>query len=150
MDPVVRAIAVYVFLLLVFRAFGKRSLAQITTFDFVLLLIIAETTQQALLGEDFSITNAFILIATLFLMDGAFSFVKEHSAWFDRVTEGLPLIVLKDGKVLAERVRMSRINEADILAAARELQGLERLDQIKYAVLEKNGSITIIPKEGAA
>lgn len=147
MDPVIRAAAVYLFLLLVFRAFGKRSLAQITTFDFVLLLIIAETTQQALLGDDFSITNAFVLIAALFLLDAGFEFIRRRSRWFDRVTEGLPLIILQDGKVLAERMSQSRIDEAEILAAARESQGIERLDQIKYAVLEKNGAISIIPKE---
>lgn len=147
MDPVLRAAAVYLFLLVVFRAFGKRSLAQITTFDFVLLLIIAETTQQALLGEDFSVTNAFILIATLFLLDALLDWIKDRSGWFDRVTEGRPLIVLRDGKPLPERMALSRIDESDILTSARELQGLERLEQIKYAVLEKNGSITIIPKD---
>lgn len=148
MDPVLRAVSVYLFLLLVFRAFGKRSLAQITTFDFVLLLIIAETTQQALLGDDFSITNSFILIAVLFLLDAAFDLIRRRSRWFGRVTEGLPLIILKDGKVLSERMARSRIDETEILAAARESQGLERLEQIKYAVLEKNGAISIIPKDG--
>lgn len=147
MDPVLRAAAVYLFLLIVFRAFGKRSLAQITTFDFVLLLIIAETTQQALLGDDYSVTNACILIATLFLIDALLDFIKARSDWFSRVTEGRPLIVLRDGKLLSERMALSRIDEADILSSARELQGLERLDQIKYAVLEKNGTITIIPKD---
>lgn len=147
MDPVIRAVAVYLFLLLVFRAFGKRSLAQITTFDFVLLLIIAETTQQALLGDDFSITNSFILIGALFLLDLGFDLVRRRSRWFDRATEGLPLVIVKDGQLLRDRMEPSRVDEEEILAAARELQGLERLDQIKYAVLEKNGAISIIPKE---
>ena len=146
MDAVIRGLAVYGFLLLIFRVFGKRSLAQITTFDFVMLLIIAETTQQALLGDDFSVTNAFLLIATLFLCDTLLSWCKERSSWFERVTESVPLVILKDGKPIEERMRRSRIDASDILAAARELQGLERLDQIKYAVLEKGGGITIIPK----
>jgi uncharacterized membrane protein YcaP (DUF421 family) len=146
MDAVIRGLAVYGFLLLIFRVFGKRSLAQITTFDFVMLLIIAETTQQALLGDDFSVTNSFLLIATLFLCDTLLSWAKERSSWFERVTESVPLVILKDGKPLEERMRRSRVDASDILAAARELQGLERLDQIKYAVLEKGGGITIIPK----
>lgn len=146
MDAVIRGLAVYGFLLLIFRVFGKRSLAQITTFDFVMLLIIAETTQQALLGDDFSVTNAFLLIATLFLCDALLSWCKERSSWFERITESVPLVILKDGKPIEERMRRSRIDASDILAAARELQGLERLDQIKYAVLEKGGGITIIPK----
>jgi uncharacterized membrane protein YcaP (DUF421 family) len=146
MDSVVRGLFVYGFLLLIFRVFGKRSLAQITTFDFVMLLIVAETTQQALLGDDFSVTNACVLIATLFLCDMVLSRIKDRSAWFERVTESVPLVILRDGKPLEDRMRKSRVDVSDILAAARELQGLERLEQIKYAVLEKGGAITIIPK----
>ena len=145
MDPVVRALAVYGFLLILFRIFGKRSLAQITTFDFVMLLIIAETTQQALLGEDFSLMNCFLLIATLLVVDTGLSSIKRRSEWFGRVSEGTPIVIVENGKPLIERMRRSRVDVADILVAARELQGLERLEQIRYAVLEKNGMITVIP-----
>ena len=65
MESVLRAAIVYVFLLVLFRLAGKRTLSDVTTFDFVLLLIISEATQQALLGEDFSLTNAFLVITTL-------------------------------------------------------------------------------------
>jgi uncharacterized membrane protein YcaP (DUF421 family) len=146
MDAVLRAAGVYLLLLLIFRAFGKRSLAQITMFDFVMLLIIAETTQQALLGEDFSLTNAALLIATLFTVDYGFDVVKRKLPWFDRAAEGAPLIVLKDGRPIDERLRECRIDVDDILSAAREGPGLKRLEEIAYAVLEKNGSITVIPK----
>lgn len=147
MDAVARAAAVYLFLLLLFRVFGKRSLAQITTFDFVMLLIVAETTQQALLSDDFSVTNCFILATTLLVLDTVFSYVKQHSTWFDRVTEGVPLILLENGKPIEERLRRSRVTTDEILAAARERQGLHRLEQIKFAVLEKSGGISIIPAE---
>jgi len=147
MQPVIRACAVYFFLLVVFRAFGKRSLAQITMFDFVMLLIIAETTQQALLGEDFSITNCFLLVATLLVLDTALGLAKDRWPWFDRVAEGTPLVILEHGRPMPDRLRRSRVDVADILSSARELQGLERLDQIRYAVLEKNGTITIVPED---
>jgi uncharacterized membrane protein YcaP (DUF421 family) len=147
MDAVLRALAVYLFLMLVFRAFGKRSLAQITMFDFVMLLIIAETTQQALLGDDFSLTNAALLIATLFSVDYLFDAVKRRLPWFDRAAEGAPLIVVKDGQPIEDRLRACRIDVDDVLYAAREHQGLGELAEIRYAVLEKNGSITIIPKK---
>jgi uncharacterized membrane protein YcaP (DUF421 family) len=147
MDAVARAAAVYLFLLLLFRVFGKRSLAQITTFDFVMLLIVAETTQQALLSDDFSVTNCFILATTLLVLDTVFSYVKQRSTWFDRVTEGVPLILLENGKPIEERLRRSRVTTDEILAAARERQGLHRLEQIKFAVLEKSGGISIIPAE---
>lgn len=149
MDAVLRASAVYLFLLLVFRLFGKRSLAQITTFDFVMLLIVAETTQQALLGDDFSITNCFLLVATLLVLDRAFALLKERSRWFESVSEGRPLVIVENGRVIEERAKKSGVDVADILSSARELQGLERLDQIKLAVLERNGVITIVPAQGA-
>jgi uncharacterized membrane protein YcaP (DUF421 family) len=65
----------------------------------------------------------------------------------DRLIEGLPLILVEDGRPIKERVDKSRVDEDDILTAARESQGIERMEQIKYAVLERNGKISIIPKQ---
>lgn len=146
MEAILRAASVYGFLLLIFRVFGKRSLAQITTFDFVLLLIVAETTQQALLSDDFSVTNSMILVATLFVVYAGLSQLKARWPWFDRAAENVPLIVVKDGKPLFDRMRKCGIDIEDVLTAARERQGLDRLEQIKYAVLEKNGGISIVPR----
>jgi uncharacterized membrane protein YcaP (DUF421 family) len=149
MDAVFRAAAIYLFLLLVFRIFGKRALSQITTFDFVMLLIIAETTQQALVGEDFSVTSCFLLVSTLLVIDRLLSYIKRHSWWFESISEGRPLIILKDGKPIEDRMEKSGVDVAEVLTAARELQGLERLEQIKFAILERGGVITIIPRESA-
>jgi uncharacterized membrane protein YcaP (DUF421 family) len=148
MDAVLRSIAIYIFLLVIFRISGKRSLSQITTFDFVLLLIIGEAVQQGLLGEDFSITNAFIIISTLMGIEIALSLVKQHFPAFDKMVDSVPLVILEDGKLLKDRMDKARVDESDILSKARELQGLERLDQIKYAVVERSGGISIIPKTG--
>lgn len=150
MDALLRGLAVYAFLLIVFRISGQRSLGQVTTFDFVLLLIIAETTQQALLGDDYSITNSFLLIATLVTLDIGLSLMKRRSQRIDRLLEGSPLVIVENGRPLTERMAKSRVDEQDIMTAARELQGLERMDQIKYAVLERNGTITVICAEPAA
>lgn len=78
MDSVLRALAIYLFLMVIFRISGKRSLAQITTFDFVLLLVIGEATQQALLGDDFSLTNAALVIATLLGLDTGLSLLQQR------------------------------------------------------------------------
>ena len=146
MDTVLRALGIYFFLLFVFRVAGKRALTHITTFDFVLLLIIGEATQQALIGDDFSLTTAWILIATLVGTDIAISVLKQKSPRLDRWIDGVPLVLVDNGTLLRDRMDKCRVDEADILNAARELQGLERLDQIKYAVLERSGTITIIPR----
>ena len=145
MDAVLRAAAIYLFLLLVFRVSGKRTLAQVTTFDFILLLIISEATQQALLGQDYSITMALLVITTLAGLDIAFSLVQEHSKTVDRLMNGLPVVLVEEGRCLTERMRKVRVDEAEILHAARHLHGLERLEQVKYAVLETSGGISIIP-----
>lgn len=145
MDAVLRASAVYLVLLLLFRIFGQRSLAQITTFDFVMLLIFAETTQQALLGEDFSVTNCFLLICTLLCLDRGLLFLGRRWRWFQSVAEGRPLILVRDGAPIEERMERSGVDLEDIMAAAREHQGLETLAQVKFAVLERDGSITVIP-----
>jgi uncharacterized membrane protein YcaP (DUF421 family) len=147
MDAVLHGSAVYLLLLLIFRIAGKRSLAQITTFDFVLLLIIAETTQQALVGNDFSITKAFLLVITLVSIDITLALWKQRWPRLDKFLEDSPLLLVKDGQVLQEQMEQERIDETDVLSAARELQGLERMEQIKYAVLERDGKITIIPKK---
>jgi uncharacterized membrane protein YcaP (DUF421 family) len=146
MDSVIRGLSVYVILLVVTRLSGRRTLAQMTPFDFVLLLIVAETTQQALLGDDFSITNAVLLILTLFATDIALSYVKGRIPRAERWIDGAPTVLLAEGRLDERAMRRARIKAEDILAAAREQQGLERLDQIKFAVLENGGGISIMPK----
>lgn len=146
MDAVLRAIVMYAFLMLIFRLSGKRSLAQVTTFDFVLLLVVGEATQQALLGNDFSMTTAFLVIITLIIIDVGMSVVVQHFPRLSPWAEDVPLILVEDGKLLQKRADKARIAEADILEAARDKQGLERIEQVKYAVLERTGTISIIPK----
>jgi uncharacterized membrane protein YcaP (DUF421 family) len=149
MDAVVRAGAIYIFLLVMFRIAGERTLASITTFDFVLLLIISEATQQAMIGEDFSLTRALLVIATLVGLDIGLSLLKGRWRLLQKIVDGVPLVVVENGHVLADRMRRARIGIDDILQAARAGQGLESMDQIKYAVLERTGEISIIPKQGA-
>jgi len=145
-DSVLRAASIYLILLVVMRIAGKRTLAQVTTFDFILLLIIGEATQQALLADDFSVTNSAIVIATLVLLDIGLSVLKQRYERLDTIIDDSPVVIVDNGKLLWDRLRRARIDEQEILVAARELHGLERLDQIKYAVLERSGGISIVPQ----
>ena len=147
MQSVLRSAAVYLFVLVVFRISGKRSLSQITTFDFILLLIIGEATQQALLGNDFSVINAFVVIATLMTLEIVFSWMERRMPRFGRAVESLPVVVLENGKLLRERAEQEGVTLSDILAAGREHHGLERIDQFKYAILERHGGISVVPQE---
>lgn len=145
MDAVLRAVSVYLILLVLIRISGRRTLAEATAFDFVLLLVIGEATQQALLGDDFSLTTAVIVIITLLLMDVAFSLLKRRSTLVARWLDGLPMVLVAEGRPLSDRIRKARLDEGDILEAARRAHGLQRMDQIRYAVLEVDGGISIIP-----
>jgi uncharacterized membrane protein YcaP (DUF421 family) len=146
MESVIRAAVVYIVLLVLFRLAGKRSLAEVTTFDLVLLLIISEATQQAMIDNDNSMTNALLLVTTLVGLNILFSFIAKRSKGFEKLIEDVLLVIVEDGKPLKERMQKERVNEDEVMEAARELEGLERLEQIKYAILERNGHITIIPK----
>jgi uncharacterized membrane protein YcaP (DUF421 family) len=146
MDSVIRAAVVYVVLMVLFRIAGKRSLAEITSFDLVLLLIISEAVQQALLDNDNSMTNALLLVSTLIGINILLSIVATRWKGFEKLVEDVPLVILRNGEPLRDCMRKERVDEQDIMEAARASQGLERLDQIKFAILERTGHITIVPK----
>jgi uncharacterized membrane protein YcaP (DUF421 family) len=147
MEAVLRAAAIYLFLFIVFRIAGKRSLAEVTTFDFVLLLVIGEAASNALSNNDFSITSSAIVITTLIAIDILLSQITARSEFIAKVVDSVPLILIDDGELLKDRMKKVRISDGDILQYARDSHGLERLDQIKYAVLERSGGVSIIPKE---
>lgn len=149
MHSVLRSVAVYLFVLVVFRISGKRSLSQITTFDFILLLIIGEATQQALLGNDFSVVNAFVVIGTLISLEIVFSHLEGRWPKFGRAVGSLPVVVVENGRLLEDRAKQEGVTLSEILAEGREKHGLERLEQFKYAILERHGGISVIPTEDA-
>jgi uncharacterized membrane protein YcaP (DUF421 family) len=146
MDAALRALVMYTVLLVVFRFAGKRTLSEITPFDLLLLLIISETTQRALVVDNQSFTHSAILILTFVLIDIGLSLLKQHSDTAARVLEGTPVVLIADGITNQRAMNMERVGEDDILETARAVHGLESLDQIKFAILERTGKISIIPK----
>lgn len=150
MESVIRAFVVYTVLLVIFRIAGKRTLTQTSEFELVLLLIISETVQEALIDGDHSLTNAFVLIMTLVGTSIALSLVKQRWPGITRWLDGLPFLVVRKGKPMHDVMRAARVDEDDILASARSTQGLSRMDQIEHAVVEDNGDISVIPRQGAS
>jgi uncharacterized membrane protein YcaP (DUF421 family) len=146
MDTVFRAFFVYVFLLLLFRIAGKRTLSQISTFDLVLTLIISEAIQQAMVDSDNSLTGAALLVVTLVGMNILVSLLKQRFPSFERVLEDAPVVIIENGRLHEERMDKERVDTQDVLAAARQLHGLTSLDHVRYAVVEKDGHVTIVPR----
>lgn len=149
MDLVVRSAIIFFVLLVVMRIGGNKQFADLTAFDAILLIVIAEVTGNSLSGQDFSLTASIVVIVSLVFFDITLSWLKTRSKRFDRIAEGIPILVVENGRMIERNAKKERIDEGDVLAAARKDHGLERLDQIRYAVLEKGGKISVIPQTGA-
>lgn len=147
MDVVIRAVGVYLVLLVVLRISGKRTMAQVTTFDFILLLIIGEAVSEALVGEDSSLTAAAIIVITIVLLERLSDYVSWRLPRVKRVLESVPVVLVEKGQPIRDVMDRERISSDDVLAAARETQGLDSMDQIKWAVLETSGDISIVPAQ---
>ncbi|OHV84848.1 DUF421 domain-containing protein [Rhizobium sp. LCM 4573] len=149
MESVIRGVTMYLVLLLIIRLSGRRTLSQMTPFDLVLTLMISETTQQAMVGEDHSIANAVILIVTLVASDILLSYVKRWWPTVGKAIDGVPTMLIVEGQVDERALQRSRIEMTDIMEAARQSQGIPKQSEIRFAILEASGRISIIPfKEG--
>lgn len=144
MTTVLSAAVLYIALLLFLRLNGRRSLGDMAPFDFVLLLLIGQAAQQALLGNDASLTQALLVVMTLLTIDVALSLAKRRWRLVEKIIEGTPTILVAQGQPIVEHLHKSRVTVDDVLLAARSSTGLTRLDQIEYAILETTGRISII------
>lgn len=150
MDAVLRALSIYVALLLIFRITGNRTLARMNGFDLVLLLIIGEAASQGLIGDDFSVTNALLVICTLICAELGLAYVKQRWKKAERWIDDHPVVILRDGKLLEAGLDALHVDMDDILEAARKSHGLLEASAIRMAVLERDGQISIIPRRSAA
>lgn len=150
MDTVVRTFVIYIVLWAVLRLSGRRTLGELTAFDFILLLIIGGATQRALLGQDYSVTNAFLVVITLVFTDVMLSLLQREFPPLSKVINGEPMVIVDQGRPLEQRLRQARLTADQVLESARHLHGLERMEDIKFAIFEANGKISIIPYPRAA
>jgi uncharacterized membrane protein YcaP (DUF421 family) len=137
----------YCFLVFMVRIVGRRPGKQMTPFEFVLVFFLGGLTLTGMVADDRSFTNALCQIMTVALMHYAIAWLRQRSPAFGRVADGTPLVLLEKGQWHTETMSKMRIQDDDVMAAARD-KGLERLDQIEYAVLERNGEISIVQSSG--
>lgn len=145
MESVLSAFAIYLAVLVLTRLSGRRTLGQLTAFDFVLLVLISETTQGILVRNDNSLTNAVLLMSTLILTDVILSLLKDRVSWLSWVLDGTATVLVRAGMPDEGALRRARVDKDDILSAARKLRGISRMEDIALAVLEASGEITIVP-----
>ena len=146
MATVLKAAAAYLVVLFAMRLIGRRTASQQAPFDMVVLFLFGGMTTTAILGEDRSFTAAMTGIFTVGLMHVLVSWLKLKSVLLERIIDGTPIVVFEDGRWSEDQMRKLRMQEADIRTAMRQ-QGVIEMDDMRYAIIERDGTISIIPKE---
>lgn len=145
LEKVLRAVSVYLFLVVGLRLAGKRELAQLNPFDLVVLLTLSNTVQNAIIGHDESVTGGIVSAGTLLLVNYfVVRFLYGHPR-LERLVEGDADVLIDDGRILDERLRKERITLPELAAAAHK-QGFASLDEVDRAVLEPGGTISFLAK----
>jgi len=146
MDTVLKAAAAYLVVLFAMRLIGRRTASQAAPLDMVVLFLFGGMTTAAILGEDRSFTAAMTGLFTVGLMHVLVSWLKLRSVMFERIVDGTPIVVYDEGRWSEDPMRKLRMQEADIRTAMRQ-QGMIDMDDMRYAIIERDGTISIIPKE---
>jgi uncharacterized membrane protein YcaP (DUF421 family) len=144
MEIVVRVAIIYVFLMLGLRVIGKREFGQLTPFELVTLLLIPEIVTKALTGQDYSLTAAFIGVSTLLVLVFLTSLLAYRFPSFGRFTEGRPALLAREGALVPATLHRERVSPDEIRLELHKY-GLEEWAQVKWALLEVDGSITLVP-----
>jgi uncharacterized membrane protein YcaP (DUF421 family) len=147
-EILVRTFVVYMAVLVLLRAAGKRELGQMTPFDLVVILVIANAVQNAMTGGDNSLTGGILAAATLTVVNIAVGRWGSRVPFFRRLVASEPTLLLRDGKPLQDALDKERIDVEELEMAARQ-HGIAELADVTAAVLEEDGSISIIPKQGS-
>jgi uncharacterized membrane protein YcaP (DUF421 family) len=148
METVIRVAIVYVFVWACFRLVGKRELTQLSPFELVTLLFIPQIFSRAITRQDYSMTNAVIGASTLFLLLFLTSVARYRSTRVASIVQGTPTVLIHRGAVVQQHLDRERIALDDILTTMRKA-GMQRLEQVEWAILESDGKISIVPIDAA-
>jgi uncharacterized membrane protein YcaP (DUF421 family) len=137
---------IYVFLIAGLRLLGKRELGQMSIYDLVLIIVIANSVQNAMVGKDTSLAGGMVAALTLLLLNRAFTWLLTRRPELRQLMIGEPVLIVRDGKLLDRPMKHEGVTREHILAAMRE-HGIANIDNVQMAVLEVDGAISIIPRE---
>jgi uncharacterized membrane protein YcaP (DUF421 family) len=146
MYTILHAVIGYFFLTMMIRILARRPGAQMTPFEFVLVFLVGGVIILATVGDDRSMTNCYGGVIAICLMHRLVGALKQRSPKWASIIDGKPILLLQNGEWDASSMTQAHVDDMDVMAAARE-KGVRNLEQIKYAVLERNGAISIIKKE---
>jgi len=143
---VLRATAIYALVMVLVRVSGKRAVGQFTPFDLVLLILIGNAVQNGINGGDNSLTGAAIMATTLIALNYAVAFVTSRSRRAERLVEGEPVVLARDGKVFDHVLRRELVSSSDFREALR-MNSIEDVAEVELALLETNGHISVVPRK---
>ena len=144
METVARVLFVYLFLMVALRLLGKREFGEMAPFDLVVLLLLPEIFAQAILREDFSMTNAVIAASTLFTLVLLTSFASYRWKKVGDVVGGQPTVLASEGTLIPDAMDRERVSPDEVIAAVRDA-GLEELRQVKFVILQSDGRLAVVP-----
>lgn len=144
LEIVARAAIVYFAVLVGLRLGGKREIGQMTVFDLVVILLIANAVQNAMTGPDVSVTGGLVAAAVLLTLNYALGVARERVPFLRKAVEGEPTLLVNGGKFIERNLRHEGIDEDLVMMAMRE-HGVAELKDVKLAVLETDGSISVVP-----
>jgi uncharacterized membrane protein YcaP (DUF421 family) len=147
MQIILRSVVLFLFVWIVSRGMGRKELAELSSFELILLIVMGDLIQQGVTGDDRSVTGAMLAVATFALLTIAFSYVSFRSKTVSRVTEGRPVIIVRDGRLFDEVIKVERLTEDEVKDAARE-QGIGDLKKVRIGVLEADGKFSFIREDG--
>jgi uncharacterized membrane protein YcaP (DUF421 family) len=145
-DKILRAVLIYLFLVIALRLVGKRELGQTNTLDLVVLLLVANAVQNGIIGNDLTVTGAVIGAAALFVINEVFTRAAYQFSFVSRLLEGSPTTLIQNGKPMAKALRREGISLPELRSIARR-QGFDNLGEIHTAILETNGVVTMFRKD---
>lgn len=147
-EKIVRAAAVYGFLLIALRLTGKRQLGQMSSFDLVVLLIISNVLQNAMIGDDNSVLGGFIGAMTILALNYTIARAIVSRRELERLVEGAPTLLIHNGKIIERNLRRELLTHDELMGALRR-QGILSVDEVHVALLEETGAITAVKRERA-
>ena len=147
-EKILRSVVVYLFLLAAFRFTGKRQVGQLTPFDLVVLLLISNVVQNAVIGPDNSLTGGLLGAAVILVLNRGLVELTYRSKRLRRTLEAQPTLLIHNGRILTENLGRERITLEDLHAALRRA-GVADPGHVRAAVLEENGGISVIPRAAA-
>jgi uncharacterized membrane protein YcaP (DUF421 family) len=148
MDIALRATFLFFFIFVLMRVVGRRELGSLEPFDLILLIVVSDAMQQGLTQSDYSVTGALIAVSTLAALQVLTSWVSFRFRKLRPLLDGQPIVVVEDGKPIERNLRRERLS-LDELGEEMRQQQIGSLDQVQWAVLETNGSISFIKKDGS-